>query len=239
MSELTWNFGFTRQLLFKKIRSRHFEATASLSSVLERMHHARYHFHQVSTPWTELLAKAENPFERLRILGWRATDEERDQQREEAIKRSANIVACVHALHAVPDTFAFALYHCLEMPKRENESGINVTSVCKWLESQPGAEAFRDVLNELVASKSYAHLSALSNHAKHRSIIEDKVFSDATGTDPVPLRLTFGEFSYKDVVYTKQEALPLLQTEFDRINPIVISAGGLINAYLSSRPDSL
>lgn len=241
MSELMWNVGFTQRLLFYKVRPRHIEAGASLRSVSDRMHHARYHFHQVNAPWSELLQKAENLRDRMRLLGWGASEEELDEQREEAIRRTANIVACVQALHAVPDTMAFALYHCLELtlPDDKYESDINVSLICKWLKDRSDLRAFQEILQELTTGDTYMHLSALSNHAKHRSIIGGKVFADATGTDPLPLRLTFAEFRYKNAYYAQRDALQLLQIEFDRINPIVIKCGMLIDAYLADKPNSL
>lgn len=241
MSDLTWDLGLTQKLVFSKIRLRPVEALASLNSVVDRMDHSRYHYHQVMTPWAETLLEAERTGDTFKILGWGITEDERAEHFEKAIQRSANVIACVHALHAVPDTLAYALYHCTDMtlPTGKRESDISVGLMKGLLALHPGGEPFRDLLEELTTDTSYDHLSALSNHAKHRSIIADRVFADATGKDPVPLRLTFGRFSYKGQDFAQQEALPLLQAEFDRINKIVMKCGTMVNEYLNSKPDRI
>lgn len=240
MTTPKWDLRLTQQLLLRKLGKRHQATSDSLFSILDRLSHARYHYHQVAGPWADIMERARSAEERWHILGWRDNDdEESHRRRDERIERSANLVACVQALHAIPDTLAFLLFYCLDvtLPPKRYESDASVKNLITWLTNHPDAGPFVDLLSRLIAPPSYTHLEALSNHAKHRSIVSDTMHADVTGTDKVPLRLRFRAFAFKGKDYASVDALPLLQEEFDRINPLVLECGVLLNAYLGTRPD--
>lgn len=240
MATLEWDVPLTRQLLLRKLGKRYPATSDSLFSILDRLSHARYHYHKVAGPWAAIMERARSADERWRILGWRDDDDEESHRREEErIERSANLVACVQALHAIPDTLAFMLFYCLDvsLPPKRYESDVSIKNLIAWLANHSDAGPFVDLLTKLIAPPTYSHLEALSNHAKHRSIVSDTMLADATGTDTVPLRLRFRAFAFKGNNYASVDALPLLQQEFDRINPLILECGALLNAYLNARPD--
>jgi len=239
MTNATWNVQLTVNLLREKLNNGHEEARRSLISVLDRQEYARYHYHEVATRWSELMTKASSADERWRILGWTSSKEERDLLNEVRLVMSANLIACVQTLHAIPDTLAFALFHSLQLslPRGKDESHINAGSVGRWLAANPDLAIFSRVLQTILTSPTFLHLQALSNHGKHRSIIEDSMSADVTGTDTVPMRLRFAGFSFKGMKYPIVDALPLLATEFDRMSPIIIECGQMLNSYLELSPD--
>jgi hypothetical protein len=235
-----WDIALTQQLLLRKPLNGHLVAMESFNSILDRLRHARYHYHCVARPWAEILERARSAEERWRILGWRDKDGgERFQREQEQVERSANLVACVQAMHAIPDTLAFLLFYCLISPTQPNRSerSINVKNVIKWLAYHDSGAPFGAILREITESPTYLRLDALSNHGKHRSIVSDTMAADVTGTDTVPLRLRFRAFSYDGAKYPSVDALPLLRDEFDRINPLIAKCGNLLNSYLSAQPD--
>lgn len=239
MVSADWDFQRTKELIFRRVKKGHLEAVASLTSVIDRLDHARYHYGQITRPWADLLTRAQCSEELWRMLGFGATRDELEVLAQDRIARSANIVACTQALHSIPDTLAFAVFNCLEMPFPRGKSidDVSVSSVSSWLKYHPEGRRFRSVFGELTGAPAYRHLAALSNHAKHRSIIGDRVSADLTGKDDTPIRLYFKEFSFKRRHYPRMEALPLLQGEFNRINKLVLTCGNHISAYLELRPD--
>ena len=240
MSELEWDLRITQQLMLRKLGKRFQTASDSLFSIFDRLDHARYHYHQVAAPWAEIMERARSADERWRILGWRIKDdEERFQRQVEQTERTANLVACVQALHAIPDTLAFMLFYCLDvaLPPKRKESDISIGNVVRWLGAHVNGTPFVEVLTKLTSSPGYAQLAALSNHGKHRSIVSDMMHADVTGTDTVPLRLRFRAFAFKGTQYASVDALPLLRQEFDRITPLILECGALLDAHLGSLPD--
>lgn len=250
MDEHIWDVDTSLYLVSRKIDDRKTKkqqayanaARESLKSVAARLNHASYHFHEVNSAWQSFCERAatkKSPFAKLGfpIIG------EQDNTHQwlseaGALVRSAHLVACVQALHSIPDTLAYAISFCfeLEIPER-GERDINVGYVKGKLEFKSCAKFAVEALSDLKKEGNYKKINALSNYAKHRSIIDESISTDPDAGAEAPIFLRFKTFTFDDELYEAAEALPLLDSELKRMQSVVNGFGAALNAYFNELPN--
>lgn len=229
----------------EELQARSIAAQDSLKSVSARLSHAAHHHDEVNASWLRFDERASNKKTATSKL-FRVQGEPLDSHEwfgeAGTITRSAHLVACVQALHSIPDTLAYAVYFCFELKTPARERDISVKSVKRELASNAHAQFACEALASLTDGGRYGHIDALSNHAKHRSIVEDSVRGNPNAGKDAPISLRFNAFTYETtgnipVSYVAIDALPLLQSELSRMQSIVNRFGIALNAYLSTLPN--
>ncbi len=148
-------------------------------------------------------------------------------------KVAAQVSACLQSLHAVGDTLAYATAMAAGLnlpPLSLAERGISLKSVADRL---PGKfELVAAELNALRTNSEYVYLSALVNHGKHRSVIEPRIYVDATGAEARPYDLRIRAFTYDGIEYESREvqSIELLAA---LLWASVVKCGNMLNQALS------
>lgn len=150
----------------------------------------------------------------------------------------AHLTACVQSIHAVPDILAHAIYYCLGLNFSAcalKARDISAGSVLKLLKREPQFNAITSLLESLVNTDSYSHLAALSNQAKHRSIVFPSLNEDLTGARDKRHMVVFPAFVYEDTQYQQVFVNDFLAVEYERSSQGVVQTGIELNAVLQRR----
>lgn len=147
----------------------------------------------------------------------------------------AHTVACVQSMHAVADNMVHFAYYVLgvnldPVTRIENERDITWSKVCKKLAAGP----VKDGLSALLHDPSFTYSAALSNHSKHRSIIEVS-YSVNFESDATEHGLRFNPFTYDGVNYSAWWVLPTLINEYQRQESLILTIGNAVNDFLGNR----
>lgn len=147
----------------------------------------------------------------------------------------AHLTACVQSIHAVPDILAHAIYYSLGLNR--SASALKPRDICpgsvlRLLRREPQLNAVTTLLESLVSTETFAHLAALANQAKHRSIVFPVMNEDITGTRERRHMVMFPAFIYDDSPYPQVFADDFLAVEYERSSQCVVNAGIELNAVL-------
>lgn len=227
-----WDRDEARELVafsYGKVRAE--LAYQSMCSTIDRQEYARYHYHNAKSLFDAYVGKLHSPIDFMK-----SSFEGSEEQNRCIWEIGANVTACVQSLHAIADTFAYAMYHALGYnlkPSPLSERNISINSVKHILQQTQEHQSLVQELALLVSGEDYAYLHALTNHSKHRSLIRTGMWGDLTGKKPEPYTLEFQEFSYGKK-YPRRSILPFLQSEFDRQSLRIHEAGNVLNLVLRS-----
>lgn len=150
----------------------------------------------------------------------------------------AYLTACVQSIHAVPDILAHAIYYSLGLNRDATAlkaRDICASSVSKLLRREPQFNAITALLESLVSTDTFAHLAALTNQAKHRSIVFPSMNEDLTGTREKRHMVVFPAFVHDDNPYPQVFADDFLAVEYERSSRCVVNSGIELNAVLQRR----
>jgi hypothetical protein len=209
-------------------------ARASVRSVQVRQAFAAYHFHE-----SLRLHKA---FERKHLAG-KALLHIRTQQGVSArkafevlmIKAGANALAAIQCVHAIPDTLAHAIYFAMGQnlsAKPLSDRDISTPKVSGLLKKTPTLEKLGLLLQQSQSGPGWAHLAAVCNTSKHRSIVRSSLSEDWTGTRNNFRELHVDSFQREGALYPSLSLESLVGGEFDRLAVMVVETGHEINAQL-------
>lgn len=150
----------------------------------------------------------------------------------------AHLTACVQSIHAVPDILAHAIYYSLGLNRTLGSlktRDICTAKVLKILKRESQFGPITSLLESLVSTATFAHLTALANQAKHRSIVFPSLNEDLTGNREMRHMVVFPEFVYEDIRYPQVFADNFIATEYERSSQCVINTGIELNAVLQQR----
>ena len=151
-------------------------------------------------------------------------------------KLSADLVACIQSLHAIPDILASAVYFSLQLntcfqPKAGRY--VNHAFVTKCLQEIKGYETVQEHLKAATAGEAAKHLGALVNQAKHYSIVFPALNADLTGKRTKQYMLAFPEFKSGKKTYPQFFVNDFLPPVHAQLSRSVVSTGNALNQVLS------
>ena len=205
-----------------------------LRTIGDRREFSRYHFNEAKDRMEAALQGREAHEVTEALLGAYDTDEQ--QFSTARFQAYAHTVACVQSMHAVVDNMVHFTYYVLGFnldpaTRIENERDIIWPRVAKKLM----AGAIKDGLTALLDDPGFTYLAALSNHSKHRSIIEVS-YSVNFESDAIEHGLRFSPFSYGGVSYPTKWVRPTLINEYQRQEGFILTVGNAVNDALRARP---
>lgn len=205
----------------------------SLRTLSHRREFCKFHFQAATTLMDDGIKGLDDSEVAAAMLGGR--DSQDWQFQSARFQAYAHIVACVHSLHAVGDNIAYLIYFALGMDldgrsRLRKEKDICPDSVMKRLTFG----AVKQALEEFFNDRGYVYVRALSNHSKHRSLIDLPYRMDFVSA-PATHGLVFDRFSYDGVSYDLKWAVPTLRDEFNRQERVIGRLGAAINDNLRSR----
>lgn len=205
-----------------------------LRTIVDRREFSRYHFNEAKGRMEDVLYGREDFELTAALLG--AFDTGERQFSTARFEAYAHTLACVQSMHAVLDNMVHFVYYALganlEATTRiERERDITWSKVSKGL----GAGPIKDGLSALLDDPGFTYLAALSNHSKHRSIIEVS-YSVNFESDVVEHGLRFSPFSYDGVDHPAKWVCPRLVNEYQRQEGLLLAVGNAVNDVLRDRP---
>lgn len=231
----TWDISVTSEQINRLFGKEQRElARPCLRSIIERREFAGYHFHKANDLFVKFAQLHLTDAMLLEVM-WSQSEEKRSAFQECIAEVGANVVACIHNMHACGDTLSHAIYLSLGMNlnnKALSESAIYSDSVLKLLASETEFSEIHRLFGHFVGSAQYKHLAALSNHSKHRSIIRPSLSEDWTGTTQEPHTLKLPAFVHKRKPYPEVDARAFIRAEFDRSSVLLVETGNALNEVL-------
>jgi hypothetical protein len=209
-------------------------AAPSLRSADDQLHFARIQFAAFDRLRTEYLrdrADDEN-FSMLTVLF--EDDDEWQAFNLFLLNAGAHITACLWSMHTLPDTMAHAVFHSLgdlAGPPFARMRDIHATAVVQRLRGA-GMNRLADLLTDMKDGGQFAHLSALSNQAKHRSLIRHALNEDMTGERPQRFEVVFPSFAYEERIFPQVEVQAFVASEYERLSRGMIALGRELHAVL-------
>ena len=203
-----------------------------LRTIGDRRDFSRYHFNEAKNRMGDVL-DGRTEFEvTAAMMGAFDTDEL--QFSTARFQAYAHTVACVHNMHSVVDNMVHFIYYVLGLnldaaTHINNERDITWPNVRKRLLSGP----IKDGLSALLDNEGFTYLASLSNHSKHRSVIEVG-YSVSFESDEHGLR--FGPFTYDGLDYPAKWVKPTLVEEYQRQEGWIVRVGNAVNDELRARP---
>lgn len=229
-----WDIEETRRLIRQLFGDDQLElAKPCLRSVVDRQTYARVHFHDAKAKidsYTQTALQDASLFEVT--FGDSETWIEFNIFLREV---GAHLTACVQSIHAVPDILAHAIYYSLglnQAPSALKARDICAGSVLKLLRREQQFNTITALLDSLVSAKTFAHLAALTNQVKHRSIVFPSLNEDLTGTREKRHMVAFPAFSFDDDKFPQVFADEFLAVEYERSSRCVVDTGIELNAVL-------
>lgn len=149
-------------------------------------------------------------------------------------RAGAHVTACVWSLHTLPDTLAHAVYYSLGdliSPPIPRTRDIAAETVFQRLRGV-GLDPLAALLSDMKHGGQFAHLSALSNHSKHRSLIRSALNEDLTGERPQRFEVVLSSFVYEEQQYPQVEVQAFLKPEYARLSRGMIAIGRELHATL-------
>lgn len=204
-----------------------------LRTIGDRREFSRYHFNEAKDRMEGALQGRETFELTAALLGAFDTD---DRQFSTArFQAYAHTVACVQNMHAVVDNMVHFAYYVLganldQATRIEKERDITWSKVSKKLVAGP----IKDGLSALLDDPGFTYLAALSNHSKHRSIVEVS-YSVNFESDAVEHGLRFNPFTYDGVTYPTKWVRPTLIDEYQRQEGLILMIGNAVNDELRDR----
>lgn len=230
----TWHVEETREHIRRVFGNAQLElARPCLRSVDDRQIYARVHFQDAKAKIDSYLQLALQDASLFEVT---FGDSEAWVEFNNFIREvGAHLTACVQSIHAVPDILAHATYYSLGLNRVAGAlkaRDICAGSVLKLLRRDPELNAIATLLESLLSTQGFIHLSALNNHAKHRSIVFPMLNEDLTGTRDKRHMVVFSSFVYDDCTFPEVFADDFLAVEYERSSQFVVDVGIELNAVL-------
>lgn len=234
----TWQLDETREHILRLYGRPQLDLTnPSLRSVVDRQEYARIHYHD-ALDTLDSFAQAKLQATSLLEVFFLQAGQISTEFQMCILKIGAYVTACIQSLHAVADILGHAIYFGLAMnmsPKPLANRAITASSVRHALNNNPELRRLRTLYEKLGNEKDFAHLTALTNHSKHRSVILPSINEDQTGLKTERHSLRLSAFEYDGKKYPEVSIKEFLTAAYDHCAVLSIEIGNELNTILSAR----
>lgn len=215
-------------------RAQRIAISPSLDSIDQRRNYASYHYHEAFRVMKDATCAHESDMELMMLIMGAIDDEASQEFKWASFQASAHIIACVQSMHTYSDLLAHSIYYAFGMNLYENPLKARQIGMNKVFQLLPSGEVKKQV-SVLINHADFSYLSAVTNHSKHRSIVEATYSLDLT-SDPVSSHgLKFSGFEYDGKTYSERWVKSILESEYNRQAELVVRIGQAINAAVEVR----
>ncbi|MCE4540782.1 hypothetical protein LXT12_26485 [Pelomonas sp. P7] len=186
-------------------------AEASINSVNQRVRYAVFHYRSIDA---ELVAFKDRLGDRNLLEVHAGSDEEETEYYAFMDRVGAHAVACVQSIHALEDLLAATVYRCLNLDrfgKALDEHQLSLRETTTRLQTQPPYAKVQSQLESLKPNPHFAHIDALSNKAKHSTIVRPWISQNTDSTRPDPLLFYFEAFTRRTDTFAQVPFNDLLE----------------------------
>ena len=237
-SATEWSIKDTSKLIEESLpASDSASAIEGINSLARRLYHAKFHYQEVLRLLNEFTSKhlTAKP---LFVVALGVDEAARNEYQALMIDVEAHATACVLSMHAIPDLFAWALYHALNYRSTNalNDRRINANAVITLLAKNPSHLDVSGVLSSLCSSLKFKHIAALGNMSKHRNIVKPILSEDMTGSRQERHEFRFAAFTYDNDNYPELAFKEVLEEAYDIASRTVVEVGNKLNYILAPHP---
>ena len=229
-----WDIDETRKHVLRLYgRFRLERARPALRSVADRLSYARIHIQALEAVIKTYLS----PARRTQELGEIVFSDSEDAWNDFNLflrEVGAHATAGIQSLHAVGDLLSHAIYYSSAIDATEplEERKISVGTVVGRLKSRTNTDALCHSLSSLGPNGDFQHIAALSNRAKHRSLVLPSLSEDHTGQRAERLAVFIEAFTHDETNYPAVQAQAFLVAQFEAIGRRTNETGNELNAML-------
>jgi hypothetical protein len=230
-----WKFQETCDLVERRFGKPNREAAHdSIQSVVKRLDYARFHYQEVGDMLAEF--KASHLDERSVFgMAFGPHREARDAYEQFMDAVGAHAIACLQSVHAIADLLANAIFYSLRLdadgkPLRPEQ--VDFKRVSYLLEMPKSRLPIKAAIDAMVADASYVHVDALSNKAKHSSLVDKTLTEDLAGERPDRHEIRFRVFVRKGVEYRERKFEDVLRPAYAIASSTVVEVGHMVDAEL-------
>lgn len=232
-----WEIEETRQHVRRLFGKDQLElAKPCLNSVVDRQTYARIHYQDAKA---KVDFYTQTVLQEASLIDVALGDQEATGEFNIFIREvGAHLTACVQSIHALPDILAHVIYYCLGLNRTGGalkDRDICAGSILKLLKRESHLDPIAALLESLVSAETFVHLAALTNQAKHRSIVFPSMNEDLTGLRQRRHIVVFPAFVHDENLYPQVFADDFLAVEYERSSQCVVQTGIELNALLQRR----
>lgn len=225
---MTWDIRKTLTLIETRFgKAQRHLANASIQSTSQRLRYAHFHYHQVVDELE--VYRAQKLGERLVMDVTFGQDNDAHQDYYAFMERvGAHAVACVQSIHAIADLLATSVFMSLNLGTRGrpvDEHNITFQLTLDRLSTDPACATVKSLLRTLRSDTGFAHVEALSNKAKHSSIVQPVLNEDFTGLRAERVEMQFESFERKGVTYPQGSIADVLRPGYDLASQTTVDVG--------------
>ena len=229
-----WDIDETRNLVLQLHGRAQLErARPALRSVADRISYARIHIQALEAVINTYLSPARQTQELVEIV-FSDSEDARNEFNLFLRKVGAHATAGIQSLHAIGDLLSHAIYYSLAINVTEpiEEKKVSVGTVVNRLKGHTNTEALCLLLSSFGPNGDFQHIAALSNRAKHRSLVFPSLNEDQTGQQEERLAVLIEAFTHNKANYPAVPAQAFLVAQFEAVGRKTIEAGNELNAIL-------
>lgn len=211
-------------------------AHPSARSFNDRALFVDYHYHEAKDMLARYIDKKLAGVDTM--LRLHANEDEYDEFSDMMLRIRAHVTAAVQSLHAMGDTCAHMLLYALALDREPNAPkprDITANSVLRFMKGKPGLDQLACLFRALVSGAGFQRVAALSNMAKHRSIVRPALNEDHTGNRAQRYELPFDDFVYERRRFNPVDVREFVQQQHDRMQYLLVEIGVELNAVLKAR----
>ena len=243
-----WDMNETRALVLRLYGKSQLEwARPALRSVADRLIYAQIHIRALEAAMKTYLSPERRELEIFEII---LTDSEDAWHDFNQFLREigAHATAGIQSLHAIGDLLSHAIYYScamnIESPIKER--GITLDAIVRRLSGKANAINLCKLHATFGTKGDFLHLAALSNRAKHRSLVLPSLTEDQTGQLPERLSLLMQAFDHDGAKFPAVNLLEFLISQFEAVVGRANEVGNELNDFLrhsssvnsNARPDN-
>ncbi len=234
----TWDSHETRDLVMPLYGKRQWFALAhpSVRSFKDRIEFVAYHYHEAKDMLTKYIDEKLAGVDTMMRL--HADEDEFDDFSEMMLHIRAHVTGAIQSLHATGDTCAHMLFYALALDREPNAPkprDVNASSVLRIIEGNASLDQLALLFRALISGSGWKRVAALSNMAKHRSIVQPALSEDQTGTRAQKYMMPFDDFVYERRRFNPIDVREFIQQEHDRMQHLLVEIGAELNAVLKAR----
>ncbi len=229
-----WDINETRALVQQLHGKSQLErARPALRSVADRLSYARIHIQALEAAINTYLSPERREQQLVEII---FTDSEDALHDFNLFLREvgAHATAGIQSLHAVGDLLSHAIYYSYAMDAANpiEERKISVGAVVSRLSGSANTASLCTLLASLGAQGDFQHIAALSNRAKHRSLVLPSLSEDHTGERPERLTVLIQAFEHDGANFPAVTAQEFLVSQFEAVGRRANEVGNELNDLL-------
>jgi hypothetical protein len=229
-----WDMNETRALVLRLHGKSQLEcARPSLRSVADRLIYARIHIQALEAAIKTYLLPERREQEFFEIILTDSGDAWPDFN-QFLREIGAHATAGIQSLHAIGDLLSHAIYYSCAMDVENpiKERGISVDVIVRRLSGKANAINLCKLHATFGSKGDFQHLAALSNRAKHRSLVLPSLTEDLTGQGPERLFVLMQAFDHDAANFPAVNLLEFLVSQFEAVGRRANEVGNELNDLL-------